>query len=276
VICEAGAEQCSEAGNVQTCNSTGTAWTTTDFCSAIESCVESGDTASCVSDAECDAGESMCDDNVAMNCSTSGSWVSSTCDTDEICKIESGDAVCVALECGAFNDYDCPEGETCVEGECVSDDTSECVPGDPDNQCPAGYACLDTGVCVISECTSASDCASDEVCFILGTRFERVSGELQGYKIDGVCGTPPSSVAQCWDRDHDGLSSTIGGTCELFYSEYSHDLWESDESTPHCQGSSWHYPIPECCVRNTMGKCVNNTVEFGDSNYLSSSWIDRV
>ena len=46
------------------------------------------------------------------------------------------------IECTV--DTDCPEGQTCVNGECVPDPAPECT---VDTDCPKGYVCLN-GKCV--------------------------------------------------------------------------------------------------------------------------------
>jgi uncharacterized protein (TIGR03382 family) len=58
-------------------------------------------------------------------------------------------------------DEDCPDGQQCVEGECVP--TTVCV---DDEDCPDGEICVE-GECVpppSEECTEDSDCADGEVC----------------------------------------------------------------------------------------------------------------
>jgi hypothetical protein len=58
-------------------------------------------------------------------------------------------------------DEDCPDGQQCIEGECVP--TSECV---DDEDCPDGEICVE-GECVpppSEECTDDADCADGELC----------------------------------------------------------------------------------------------------------------
>ncbi|MCK4659721.1 MAG: hypothetical protein KAV82_09400, partial [Phycisphaerae bacterium] len=91
---------------------------------------------------------------------------------DEACALDSDcpagetcvNGVCVSgaePEC-VFNS-DCATGETCVNGECVAGTAPEC---EFDSDCAAGEACVN-GECVSDttpECVFDSDCATGETC----------------------------------------------------------------------------------------------------------------
>jgi Cys-rich repeat protein len=92
-------------------------------------------------------------------------------------------------------DEDCPEGQVCVDGKCVTPtptptETPECV---EDEDCPEGQVCVD-GKCVTPsptptrtpECTEDEDCPEGQVC------------------VDGTCVTPtatPTPEGFCTDDD---------------------------------------------------------------------------
>ena len=73
-----------------------------------------------------------------------------------------------------IKDSDCPDGEICVDGECVP--APECI---DDKDCPPGWSCKN-GVCV-PECEKDKDCPPGQIC------------------KDGVC--VDASVDPCEDKE---------------------------------------------------------------------------
>jgi hypothetical protein len=79
--------------------------------------------------------------------------IGEACGSSEEC---CGQVPCLGGQClECVKDVDCPEGERCIDNQCVE---IECV---KDSDCPNGLICLDNQ-CV--ECQKDSDCPSDCVC----------------------------------------------------------------------------------------------------------------
>jgi len=99
---------------------------------------------------------------------TTGSCASNpwTCTTDNDCPAgqvcQNGECV-TASPTGCTSDSDCPAGQVCQNGECVAAPSPECT---WNSDCPAGQICQN-GECVAAPpagCTSDSDCPTGQVC----------------------------------------------------------------------------------------------------------------
>lgn len=237
--CTDGARQC-DGNTVELCVSG--SWYDLADCPSGQACVAGF----CQDASECTSGTFRCLGNQAQAC-VGGFWSTiDNCTTTENCVATTTTAYCDDSECGEWNDWYCPAGETCIAGECVADET-ECIWGDPDHQCGPGFACTIEGNCVPADCSQSTDCSGSAVCWVISTRFESIGGIVYRWKFDGICGARPSGSLGTWDRGY--RTDMGGGTCEYYGYGFSPDVIEQTSIPTTFQCQNGHaVPITERCV----------------------------
>ncbi len=191
-VCSLGDSRCTEQGELQICNDTGTAWETLKQCASPDLCnIAAQD---CI---PCAEGEVQCNLNVLQTCTEELTWsTTDTCATKELCVLEDGPVAagyCESPACGNTPEtrYRC-EGnrlQACNAGRTGYEPSDECLSdalcNAPDGRCdpptcmvPGEVRCqnntlvqcredltdweilqqCDTGVCDISIMGCAGEC----------------------------------------------------------------------------------------------------------------------
>ncbi len=104
--------------------------------------------------ASCGEGQ-LCDPNgnqcIDLNCGADAD-----CPDDRVCRLEGGQGLCVV---GCRDDDACPEGQSCIDQECIE----FCVPEDED-ACDEGQYCNPATNRCDDLCTAHADCAEGQFC----------------------------------------------------------------------------------------------------------------
>ena len=209
-------------------------WSINETCTGQQLCYEEfAGEAECV---DCTPGETKCEGNTFKKCGSDGTWngagsAAVDCgDTNETCKVESGNAKCGGV-CGP-TDLQCKDDDTpqtCVDGawvdaaDCASSKSCIDATGTCGGACgPTEKQCKDDDTpqtCVDGAWVDAADCASSKSCIDSTGACGGVCGPTEKQCRDDD--TPQTCVDGAWVDATDCPSSrscvdatgTCGGVC---------------------------------------------------------------
>ena len=247
------------------------------FCEECETAADCADDNACTSDTcdennECPRDALTCDDGDLCtddDCDPATGCVfeERPCDdgdncTDDVC--DPGTGECVST------DVECPEGQTCLDGDCtetcvLADDCDDedactddaCVAGacsHTDQDCDDGVACTDDS-CDAGECANVDNCPGDETC----------------NTTTGLCDTTPPC-----DEDNpcvdDGLFCNGVDECDA-------DLAACVAGADPCAATDCAGQTPICSEGDTAAVCtcpVPDTLDFtlGQDNLIGTTGDD--
>ncbi|MCP4590232.1 MAG: cytochrome c3 family protein [bacterium] len=177
-------------------------------------------------------------------------------------------------QCGT--DADCADGETCANGQCVTQ-TAECT---SDADCPTGQVCQ-SGHCVpeAAECTTDADC--DDGLYCTGTAT-CVQGDCQA-------GTDPCAIGTTCNEDTD-TCDPMGSPSPYATHDFDHDFHATFgcEACHHignvgcdaegCHAEEWIGGVPNLkeAMHETCGTCHTDTTadELWDCTKCHTSLLD--
>ena len=217
-----------------------------DFC-------DEGACVDCRDDADCSPELPVCVDTFCEECG-----VAADCDDADACTTDTCDE---NNECMSA-DVECPEGETCVDGDCEVTCTADSDCEDADvctmDACVDGICinvevnCDDGDLCTLDSCDSAVGCANDPLCDA-------------GFECDpdtGECFAPCTSDVECDDDDlcttdtcTDGICSNAEVDCE---DDDACTIASCDPDTGDCVTD----PLCDDGDLCTTGNCTDGVCDF--------------